>query len=300
MTLTASKLTLGPVLYNWQAEKKRDFYYKIADEAPIDTIYLGEIVCSKRSPFFAPYLPEIIERLERAGKQVVLSSMSLVMSPRERRELEELSEDCAWPVEANDVSIVNLLAGKPFMIGPFINVYSEGTLAYFYDQGATRIALPAELPASSISTLAGAAGGREVEVQVFGRLPLALSARCYHARSHNLSKDGCQYVCENDPDGMEVTTLDGTPFLCVNGTQTMSYTVSTLLAELNTLKQAGVSHFRLWPQDVDMVAVANLYRAVLDGREEAGGAEAHLQQLVAFAPFANGFYHSVEGMRMVR
>lgn len=300
MALTPPKLTLGPVLYNWPAEQKRDFYFQIADEALIDEVYLGEIVCSKRQPFFAPYISEIADRLQRAGKKVILSSPALIMSARERRELEDLTEDGPWQVEANDLSVVNLLQGKPFTIGPFINVYNEGTLEYFYNRGASRVSLPCELPAKSITELGQAARGRELEVQVFGRLPLALSARCYHARSHNLSKDGCQYVCEKDPDGMEVATLDGTPFLAVNGTQTMSYTVSVLLAELGALKEAGVSHFRLWPQDVDMVAVAGLYKAVLEEHEDAEDALVQLEELVGFAPFANGFHHGAEGVQMIR
>ena len=32
----ASELTLGPVLFNWEPERWRDFYFRIADEAPVD------------------------------------------------------------------------------------------------------------------------------------------------------------------------------------------------------------------------------------------------------------------------
>ena len=71
-------LSLGPVLFNWDAEDKRDFYFRIADEAPIDTVYLGEVVCSKRTPFFDPYVPEVAERLRRGGKQVVYSTLALI------------------------------------------------------------------------------------------------------------------------------------------------------------------------------------------------------------------------------
>ncbi len=296
---TSSKLTLGPVLYNWPAEKKRDFYFKIADEAPIDAVYVGEVTCSKRAPFFAPFIPEICERLEAAGKEVILDSLALVMSLRERKELNELTDESPYTVEANDLSAVSLLQGKPHIVGPFVNVYNEGTLDYFYKNGASRIVLPCELPEHSISILGKAAKGRELEIQAFGRLPLALSARCYHARSHNLTKDGCLYVCEKDPDGMDVTTLDGDPFLAVNGTHTMSYTINNLLNELDALEKDGVTHFRLWPHDVDMIKVAQTYRDVLDGREEPGKSIIELEEFVNFAPFSNGFYHGVEGTRLV-
>ena len=50
------------------------------------------------------------------------------------------------------------------------------------------------------------------EVFAFGKVPLAMSARCYHARAHKLTKDNCRFVCEKDPDGMPVKTLDGAGF----------------------------------------------------------------------------------------
>lgn len=67
-------LTLGPVLFNWPAERWRDFYARIADEAPVDAVVVGEIVCSKRAPFLAPVMDEVIARLAAAGKEVWLAS----------------------------------------------------------------------------------------------------------------------------------------------------------------------------------------------------------------------------------
>lgn len=294
-----AKLTLGPVLYNWPAEKKRDFYFKIADEAPVDVIYIGEVTCSKRAPFFSPFIPEVCERLEAAGKEVVLSTLALIMSKRERKELNELTVGSPWPIEANDLSAISLLRDKKHIVGPFVNVYNEGTLEHFYNSGASRVVLSCELPSASIAELGRTAKGREIEVQAFGRLPLALSARCYHARSHNLTKDGCQYICELDPDGMDVRTLDDTPFLAVNGTQTMSYTVNSLLGELQMLKTFGVTHFRLWPHDIDMVEVARIFRNALDNPEDSERSLGLLQEIVAIAPLSNGFFHAAEGFRMV-
>ena len=39
------KLTLGPNLFNWQPDVWRDFYFRIADEASVDTVAVGEVVC---------------------------------------------------------------------------------------------------------------------------------------------------------------------------------------------------------------------------------------------------------------
>ncbi len=240
--LSPPRLTLGPVLFNWRPESLRDFYFRIADEADVDTVCVGEVVCSKRTPFFTPFLPEVIERLAAAGKEVVLSSLALIMTERELDQARDLAGAEGWLVEANDISVAALLAGKPFAIGPMVNVYNEGTLAYLESLGAIRVCLPAELSAPVIGTIARSAVS-EVEVQAFGRLPLAISARCYAARARNLAKDGCQYVCTDDPDGMPVDTLDDAPFLAVNGTQTMSYHYMDLLSDLGALHRLGVRRF---------------------------------------------------------
>jgi collagenase-like PrtC family protease len=294
----AAKLTLGPVLFNWAPEQKRDFYFRIADEAPVEVVYLGEVVCAKRSPFFDPHLPEVVERLERAGKAVVHSTLALIMSEGEIEAIRELAAAPDLVVEANDISVVALLAGRGHVVGPFVNVYNEGTLHYLAAKGAKRVVLPSELPATSLAALA-AGDGPELEVQVFGRLPLALSARCYHARAHGLHKDGCLYVCGEDADGMELDTLEGEPFLAINGTQTLSHTVCNLVHALGELRQMGIACYRLWPHAVDMVAVAEAFRDVLDGREEPGAASARLADLVPFARFSNGFYHGEAGAALL-
>ncbi len=292
------KLTLGPVLFNWKPERWRDFYLRIADEAEIDSVHLGEVVCSKRQPFFDPLMPQVIERLSAAGKEVVLSSLALVMTAKEREAAQTLAGVEGFLTEANDLSFAAALKGRPFVVGPFVNVYNEGTLAYLAGLGAKRVCLPIEVPGSTIAYLA-AQGLAEIEVQVFGRLPLAMSARCYHARSRNLSKDGCQYVCGEDADGMAVDTMDGKPFLTVNGTQTMSYRYHNLLGELAALRNAGVGRFRLWPQSCDMVAVAALFRRVLDGQIDPSEANRLLADLAPDAEFANGYIHGREGHLLV-
>ena len=288
------KLTLGPVFYNWPPEHWRDFYFRIADEADVDTVCVGEAVCSKRQPLFAPYVAHVVERLAAAGKEVVLSSLALVMDRRERQGIRELCAQDDYLVEANDISAVGLLSGRRHAIGPFVNVYNEGTLAALAARGAARVSLPGELPATALRALA-AADLAELEVQVFGRLPLAVSARCYHARAHGRTKDSCQYVCGEDADGMRLADLDGHPFLAVNGTQTQSHACCNLLGELGALRAMGIGRFRLSPQSADMVAVAALVRAVANGRAEPATASETLAELVDGVPFSNGFFHGAEG-----
>lgn len=290
-----AKLTLGPILFHWPAAVKRDFYFRIADEAPVDVVYVGEVVCSKRAPFFNPHLPLVMERLARAGKEVIHSTLALVMTAREISDLRTAATQEGMLIEANDLGCAALFSGRPHAIGPFINVYNEGTLKHLVRRGAVSVTLPFELSNESIRAIAGSDLRVTLEVQAFGRIPLALSARCYHARACGLHKNSCAYVCEADLDGMVIETLEGRPFLALNGTQTMSYTLGNLVTEVERLRGMGIDRFRLSPHDVDMVAVAKEFRAVLDGRRTSRQALERLSELVTLAPFSNGFYHGREG-----
>ena len=291
----AGDVTLGPVLFNWAPEAWRDFYFRIADEAPVETVYIGEIICSTRAPLLQPHLEAVATRLAAAGKAVVLSPLPAVMSKLDRKLVESFSG--AEMVEANDASAFAYLHGKPHHVGPFVNVYNERTLAVMARGGARNVCLPVELPATAIRTLAAEAQKLNVtlEVQVFGRLPLALSARCYHARAHGRTKDSCQFVCENDPDGLVLRTLENEPFLAVNGIQTLSYEYLDLSGDLRTLQDMGIRRFRLSPHSCDMVAVATIFRDALDGRIDARETHARLEALGLETPFANGFFHGKPG-----
>jgi collagenase-like PrtC family protease len=289
------QISLGPVLYNWPPEQWRDFYFRVADEAPIDVVSVGEIVCSKRSPFFAPYLPDVIERLENAGKQILLGSLILVSQRRERRQTDEQVKVSGMMVEVNDLTCLKSMDGRPHAIGPFVNVYNEASAAFHVQRGASRICLPPELPMKSIAVIASSLPQAVFEVFAFGRVPLAISARCYHARVHKLAKDNCRFVCEKDRDGLVVKTLDDQDFLTINGVQTLSYTCTNLLGDIDALKESAVRSLRLSPQDCDMVAVARIFRDVIDGRDDAENGSRRLAELYPNVPFSNGFLHGKPG-----
>lgn len=295
-----SQLTLGPVLFNWAAEKWRDFYFRIADEAPVATVYLGEVVCSKRAPLFEPHLADVTERLSRAGKTVVFSTLAEVMSRLDRDLVESISAADGL-VEANDGSSLFYLRGRPHHVGSHINVYNEHTLVVLARNGACNICLPPEMPAVAIAPLAAEAAKQNVslEVQVFGRIGLALSARCYHARAHGRTKDTCRFVCEFDPDGMALHTIENAPFLTINGIQTMSHEYLNLVSELAQLEADGVRRFRLSPHSCNMIEVAEIFYGVLAGQLEAAQGAERLTALKLGAPLSNGFYHGKAGHRLV-
>lgn len=295
-TKPTPSLTLGPLYFHWSAEKRRDFYFRVADEAAVDVVYVGEAVCSKREPFFEEYLPEVVDRLKAAEKQVVVSTLALITGKREVDAIKSLGES-GFIIEANDVSGIHALGGKPFVVGPFINVFNEGARDFLIGKGAKRIVLPVELTAEAIGVLTDKKV--ETEILVFGRQPLSVSMRCYHARSHGLHKDNCQFACGLDPDGLPVDTIDGQRLLTVNGTQTMSHGYVVLLRQLADLRRGGVTHFRLSPQNVDMPRVVEIYRDVMDEKLAPIEAEARLKRLTSDVPYINGYVNGREGLAWV-
>lgn len=285
-------LTLGPVLYNWSAARWTDFYNRIADEAPVDRVCLGEVVCSKRKPFLDDAILGTVDRLERGGKEVVYATLALPTNKREIRDIGDMIQ-AGYLIEANDIATVHMLNGREHVVGPFINIYNEDALALHLKLGATRICLPPELPFESIRTLA--AGNSAVEVFAFGRPPLALSARCYSARSQSIAKDACQFVCESDPDGMDVCTIDGVPFLAVNGIQTLGFVVTAAVNQVAALRDAGVVSLRLSPQTCEMVHVARIFRDLADGNTTPKEASEALAVLHLPGPLSDGFLRGLPG-----
>ena len=290
------ELTLGPVLFNWPVQRWVDFYARIADEAPVDRVCLGEVVCSKRQPFKDEVILDTVDRLERGGKEVVYSTLALPTTKREVRAIGEMIE-AGYLIEANDIATVQLLNSRHHVIGPFLNVYNEATLALHRKLGATRVCLPPELPLDSIRLIA--AGNDAVEVFAFGRAPLALSARCYHARAHGVAKDACQFVCERDADGLDVLTIDGKPFLAVNGVQTLGYVVTAATREIAALREAGVVSLRLSPQSCDMVKVATIFRDLADGHTTQEEATDALSVITLPGPLSDGFLRGLPGARLL-
>jgi collagenase-like PrtC family protease len=292
--MAAATLTLGPVLFHWPAERLLDFYRRIADEAPVARVHVGEVVCGKRMPFSDQCWPEVIERLERAGKEVVLATLAAPATVRERRVLAELCGDDRM-VEINDITALPARTGRPFVTGPLLNVYNEATARFFAGHGARAICPPVELSMEATGAMAQACPEIEFELFAFGRLPLAISGRCYHARLHGLHKDSCQFTCEQDPDGLAVDTLDGQAFLAINGVQTLSNQVQAFCPEPDTLSAQKIARLRLSPHSCDMVAVAEAYRALLDGEDGPAATRAKLACLDLPGEMVEGYAHGRPG-----
>lgn len=292
-------LTLGPLLYLWDEPSWIDFYGRIADEAEVDTVVLGEIVCSKRDHFHAGAIDRMAERLVASGKRVRLGSPALVTIEREAKTVRQLAARSDYQVEAGELSAHAAMGGRPHAIGPLVNVYNAPTARVLAARGAVSICLPPELPLASVRSIVTSAPDIAFEVFAFGKVPLAISARCAHARSKGLVKDNCRFVCGEDPDGLAVDTLDGQHFLALNGVQTMSSTCQSFITDVPALAEAGVRSLRLSPQVCDMVQVAGTFRAVADGRIGPEEGHSRLRECYPAAAFSNGFLHAVPGHRLL-
>lgn len=292
------EIALGPVFYHWSSERLAAFYETIAAEPAIDRVYLGEVVCGKRSPLTEHALAAAAERLIEAGKTVVWSGLALPATVRDRKAIAALSQ-VPDLIEVNDVSALLVREG-PFVAGPLLNAYNEGAVEELARLGCVRLCPNVELSLEAIGEIAARRPGMEIELFAFGRLPLALSGRCYHARSHGLHKDACQFVCDQDPDGMTLRTLEGEPFLAVNGVQTQSYGIQMPDFSVAELRAAGVSALRLSPHTGDMAAVARAFRAYADNSLTARELAENVRAVVSPTPFVGGYLHGQAGVAPAR
>jgi collagenase-like PrtC family protease len=284
------------VPYFWPREILLEFYDRIA-ASPVDIVYLGETVCSKRRSLKQTDWLELAAALQSAGKEVVLSTLTLLEADSELGSLQRLCEAQDFLIEANDMSAVQFLSGKrPFVTGPAINIYNSGTLSVLAGLSLKRWVLPVELARDTLADIqADRPVGVETEMLVFGRLPLAYSARCFTARAHNLPKDDCQFRCLDYPDGILLSTREDEPFLVLNGIQTQSALTLNLVAELDALKRLHMDVLRISPQSSHTDTIIRLFHDCLQGTCSPDAAATELARLMPVGP-CNGYWHGSAGM----
>lgn len=264
------RLSLGPLQYFWPREQVLGFYREAA-RWPLDTVYLGETVCSKRRELRSRDWLALADELAADGREVVLSSLALLEAESELGALQRLVENGRFLVEANDLSAVQLCRERrlPFVAGPTLNVYNHRALALLVEDGLRRWVPGVEQGRELIAELADARraeGGAmpELEVIAWGRLPLAYSARCFTARAFDVSKNDCGFRCLEHPDGLALASREGKPFLRINGIQIQGEEIVDLGPELPALRTLGVDILRLYPQRNGMTDVVRRFRAALD------------------------------------
>ena len=286
------QLSLGPVLFFWTRDMLLDFYGQMAAQ-PLDAIYLGETVCSKRRALRLTDWLGLARELRQATRaEVLLSGLALVEAASELSSLRRLCDNGELRVEANDMGAVQLLRerGLPFVGGPALNIYNGRALAEFIECGLQRWVPPVECSAALIQACLAqldelGVARPEVELFAYGHLPLAYSARCFTARAENRPKDDCQLCCQRYPDGIPLLSQEGQTLFNLNGIQTLSGSVCNLLADYPQLSAAGIDWLRLSPRAAGMGEVIAAFDEVRQG---------------ALPPLAvsgcNGYWHGRPGM----
>ena len=296
---TMMKLSLGPLQYYWPRDTVFEFYQQMA-ESPVDVVYLGEAVCSRRRELRQSDWIDIARMLQDAGKQAVMSTMVLLESASDVVGMHKITRDEEFLVEAGDMGAVHQLAGqRPFVAGPQLNVFNADTLAWMAGLGARRWVMPLEMKRDDLGAiLRDKPAGLETEVFAYGRMPLAFSARCFTARHYNLPKDDCGFRCIEHPDGQLLQTREKEAFLVINGIQTQSAKVHNLVGDLPGLRAAGVDLLRISPQSQHTGAVI----AAFDAARHAGAAKPDaldaMRPLMPAEP-CNGYWHGKPGLDLV-
>lgn len=281
------RLALGPLLYFWPKSEVEAFYRRVA-ESSVDIVYLGETVCAKRRELrLADYL-NIAHQLREAGKEVVLSTLTLLESPADLRELRHYcdrscdkscdtscnksSDNGGFVIEANDIGAIALLheQGLPFVAGAAINCYNHHSLRRLIGLGLSRWVMPVELSREWLLSvlrqpeIQDLRDAFEVEVFALGRLPLAWSARCFTARSENRPKDQCELSCIKYPGGRPVDNQEGVRMFTLNGTQTQSGARYNLVNDVADM-DGWVDVLRLSPEPEGTFAWLEKFRGALRG-----------------------------------
>jgi len=248
------KLALGPIQYFWSREMIMDFYRDMS-KTPIDIIYLGETVCAKRRQLSFGDWFDLASKLTACGKQVVLSTLTLVEAESELSAMKKICHNGHFLVEANDMAAVEILSREqiPFVAGPFINIYNGHSLELLARQGMVRWVMPVELSKATLTQIMHATSApvrQQVETEVFsyGRMPLAFSARCFTARAYGLPKDNCQFICARHDEGLLMKSQEDQTVFNINGIQTQSGEIYNLLQQTPAMKKIGVDIMRLSPQ----------------------------------------------------
>ena len=285
--------SLGPLLYFWPKADVETFYQQASQSAARD-IYLGETVCSKRREMKLTDWMELARELQNAGKRVILSTLALIQSPSELKEMQRWVNNGGCMIEANDLGAVQLAYEQkmPFVCGPAINCYNADVISLLLRKGMQRWTMPVELSRDWLTDVLNECCARglrdqfEVEVFAYGHLPLAYSARCFTARALNRAKDDCQLACLQYPQGMPAESQEGEQVFVLNGIQTQSghcYNLINQLAEMEGL----VDVIRLSPEQETLSWLEKF--------------QAQLQSPVKHALPAkecNGYWQRVAGMQL--
>ena len=94
------EISIAPAPSTWGRLRFKEFYQKVAS-MPVDTVYLGEVICAKRKVLTLDDFKEIASLLQKNNKRVVFSTPALITSLDELEEIKGFFS-VADAIEANN------------------------------------------------------------------------------------------------------------------------------------------------------------------------------------------------------
>lgn len=294
------KISVAAIPYFWNKDTYLEFYQKLA-KLPVDIVYLGETVCSKRRSMNYQDWLSVADMLTRAGKQVVLASLTLLEAESELNYLTKIASQKNYLIEANDMAAVEVASqnNNQFVTGCAVNIYNHSSFNILKKLGMIRWQVPVELGQEDLKSILFYAQNNDVEVeyQIFGRMPLAYSARCFTARHHKLTKDNCQYKCLKNEQGILINTQEGESFAQINGIQIQSAKVNNLINYSQSLIESGIDIVRVVPvSPADTLEVIQQLNNII---QQPGDLNFDAARLQNHYEFCNGYWFQIEGMKLV-
>lgn len=292
------KLSIGPILYFWSKKTIHDFYHQII-ESPVDIVYVGETICSKRRELSSKDWITLAQEINESQKQVVLSTLALIEARSELSVVKKLCENGELLVEANDMAAVQFLSerGLPFVAGHSINIYNTKTLEILCKQGLIRWIPSVELSGQQIENILESAHQHnfanqfETEIFSYGHLPLAYSARCFTSRAKQRPKDDCEFICIDYPDGLLLDTQEDEILFNLNGIQTQSGKKANLLPQWRQMQNMGVDIMRISPQSHGTIQMIETIHNCMGDQQ--------LDLANDGTEHCNGYWFAEEGMSVV-
>ena len=287
------ELTLGPVLFDWKREDLLKFY-EDAVNMPVSTVYLGEVVCSRRRGLTLDDIKEVARTLTESGKKVYLSTLAIVSTEEELSFIRELT-GLGFPISANDMSAVSI--AREFETecasGPHIAAYNTDDIKFLGRVGVKRITFPVELSAESIKYNCQ---NSDIFTEVFahGKVPLAFSWRCYTSRAFGLTSANCEFDCRKYPDGMEISSIDDEPIFTVNGKSILSNRTYTLVEYIDELKAMKVDALRVSPQYEHTGEITTIFSERVNGSIDNNEALTRLSE-ISGTGLCNGWFKAGAG-----
>lgn len=277
-------IAIGPAPFNWGRKRLLDFYCREIAGTDVESVYIGNTICHKRNVLDRDDFSTICDALKAKGIKVYYSTLALCTTSEEFDYVKGIAH-LFDGLEINMLGFLNLLNQDEFkdteiILGPYLNIYNWKSASFLKKFNPQRLVAPFEISLENVADIAEKAH-IPVEVTAWGNLSTALSWRCYTARAVDRSRENCNKVCFEYPEGMLLKTVEGEDIFRIDGLQVQSAKTHCMVEHLQELAMSGISTIRIYPQMGHTKEIVDILAQALEGRQNA---KSSLKQLMPYAP----------------